>query len=544
MVGHAALLVVVCFASWETPLFRANAWEKGGKGLIAMQWMAINRPEASSSRVGVAQAQWGWARQLLEKILPRSGFLRSVTVLAGGTAVGQGLTIAASPILTRLYSPADFGALALYASLLATISIIASLRYELAIPIAAEDETAANLFVLCIVSVLGVGAVSGLAVWLAGDKLVAWMNAPALRPYLWLLPIGIVGSGIYKSANYWALRYSAFGRVARTKLAQSLAQVVVQIAGGLLFKGPLGLIAGQIVGQSGGSTSLLAMAWRTEKSVFKRVTFSKVCLAAGRFVRFPLYSSWAGVLNTLSVHVPTVVLAVAFGPTTVGLYSLSSRILQAPMKLMGQAIGQVFFSTAAVARREGRMAEVTLEAYTKLVEIGLPAILLLAVAMPEVFSVVFGAEWRVAGTYSQWLAPWLFLVFVASPLSTLSSVLERQGGELIFQVVLLVTRLLGLGAGVILRDALTAVALYGLASTVCWFGYMIWTIQISGNSHVSGLRVLAREAFAAVPVVLPVLMATWWFDQAFPVVVVAMACGGFLSLKILRIMRGERSYSQ
>src|SRR5690606_21592699 len=86
---------------------------------------------------------------------PRAGFVRNVAVLAGGTALGQLLTIAASPVLTRLYDPADFGVLGVYAALLTTITTVASLRYELAIPVSDDEEEAASLLVLCLVAVIG-----------------------------------------------------------------------------------------------------------------------------------------------------------------------------------------------------------------------------------------------------------------------------------------------------------------------------------------------------------------------------------------------------
>lgn len=91
----------------------------------------------------------------LERWLPRGSFVRNVAVLAGGTAAGQAIVVLASPVLTRLYTPEDFGVLAVYASLLCVLSTVATLRYELAIPLPKRDEDAAALVVLCLVIVLG-----------------------------------------------------------------------------------------------------------------------------------------------------------------------------------------------------------------------------------------------------------------------------------------------------------------------------------------------------------------------------------------------------
>ncbi|NCC31504.1 MAG: lipopolysaccharide biosynthesis protein, partial [Chloroflexia bacterium] len=68
----------------------------------------------------------------IARLLPKNAFARSVSILVGGTAGLQLLSILTAPIYTRLYTPSDFGVLAVFVGLLSLIIIIASLRYELA----------------------------------------------------------------------------------------------------------------------------------------------------------------------------------------------------------------------------------------------------------------------------------------------------------------------------------------------------------------------------------------------------------------------------
>ncbi|MGB9859042.1 MAG: lipopolysaccharide biosynthesis protein, partial [Moorellaceae bacterium] len=120
----------------------------------------------------------------LKVLLPKSSFTRNVAVLTGGTAAGQAMVVLASPILTRLYTPEDFGVLAVYSSVLSIVSVVASLRYELAIPLAEDDETAANLLLLSLTIGVGVSLLTGILTWLLGDQIVTWTNTLALKPYL------------------------------------------------------------------------------------------------------------------------------------------------------------------------------------------------------------------------------------------------------------------------------------------------------------------------------------------------------------------------
>ena len=90
-----------------------------------------------------------------------SSFIKDVIKITSGTALGQAVVVLFSPILTRLYSPGDFGVFAVYASLLGVITVIGSMRYELAIPLPSDDQTAANVLVLALLFTMGVSCFRG-----------------------------------------------------------------------------------------------------------------------------------------------------------------------------------------------------------------------------------------------------------------------------------------------------------------------------------------------------------------------------------------------
>jgi O-antigen/teichoic acid export membrane protein len=158
-----------------------------------------------------------------------AGFARHAMTLAAGTAFAQLLLVLAVPVLTRLYTPADYGALAVYSSTLTVLLVAASLRYETAIPLPDDEQVAGALLGLSVMLLVVLSMFVALLVWLAGDAFVAAVKAPALRPYLWLLPLGFFGAGMYQVLSYWAIRKREFGRIARTKLTQGIGQVVTQV---------------------------------------------------------------------------------------------------------------------------------------------------------------------------------------------------------------------------------------------------------------------------------------------------------------------------
>ncbi|HYD78287.1 MAG TPA: oligosaccharide flippase family protein [Paucimonas sp.] len=420
------------------------------------------------------------ASPFLRRMLPRNRFVRNVSVLVGGTAGAQAAAVLAAPLLTRLYTPQDFGLLAVFAALLSLISVIAGLRYETAIPLPEDGAEAAALAALGLLCVALVSALSAIPIFLYGTEIAAWLNTPRLADYFYLVPLGALLAGCYSVLNFCAIRSREFGPLAKTKLGQSAIAVLIQLAGAPF--GALALLLGQMAGQGAGAVSLAARVLRPRRSRLRAIGWRSLAQAARRYRQFPLFATWGALFNTAGSQLPAVLFAALFGPAAAGLYILANRVLAMPMQLLGQAIGNVFVSDAAVARREGRLARLTADIHYRLAQIGMPPMVVLLAAGPQLFALVFGEQWRAAGVYAQWLAPWLYLVFVTSPLSSLFAVLERQAAGMLFQGLLLSVRVAAIAFGAWAGDVMTAVAWFATGSALCWFACLAWLVRASGNA--------------------------------------------------------------
>jgi O-antigen/teichoic acid export membrane protein len=441
----------------------------------------------------------------LKELLPKGHFARSVTVLAGGTALHQGLVMLASPLLTRLYTPEDFGVLAIYAAILGIVSIAASLRYEFAIPLPEDEVTAANILALSFMLVVIMSSLMTVIIWLYGSNIISLLDAPDLQPYLWLLPVGLLLVGLYQALNYWAVRKKAFGLISSTKVTQGISSVTVQLGFGLLQFGPLGLIFGHVLKEFAGVGSFIRAIQRNDRAVLRQIRLSSFSAIIKRYQRFPKYTVWAGMANAMSVHLPALLLAVLFSQTTAGLYMLTQKVIALPMNLLGRSIGQVFHADAAASARHDKIAESTLDAFCKLLRVGVGPFLLLAATGPDLFQFVFGEDWRVAGIFAQWLAPLLLLVFITSPISTLASVLEYQAHALGLQLLLLTLRLTAIGIGAYIGDVMLTIALYSGFGLVAYVILIVWLMYIAGVKLHDWLIPLYQEILTVVPIILVIL---------------------------------------
>lgn len=445
---------------------------------------------------------------LMRRALPKNRFARGVSVLVVGTASAQGIIVVASPILTRLYSPHDFGLLAVFTALLSMVVVVASLRYELAIPLPDNDEEAGALLVLSLLMVVTVATLSAIPILLYRNEIAELCNAPALARHLYLVPLGAFFAAVCNVLNLWGVRTKAFSPLAKAKVSQSVAAIGIQLGGASL--GPVALLVGQVAGHASGSLSLGLRVLRPHWKPITQVSLSGIVVAARRYKSFPLFSTGCAVFNTAGSQLPAVLFAMLFGPAAAGIYGLAYRVLSMPMQLLAQAIANVFYSSAAQAHRNGKLESLVTEIHGRMAHLGMPPILVLMLVGPQVFLQAFGPEWEQAGVFAQWLAPWLYLVFITSPLFVVFEVLEKQGVAMLFQVVTLVVRVAAIAAGAWLGDLTTAVALFALGNCACTLASLVSVIHLSGNRW-SEIWRPSRSAFTwAAALVSPVILSTMW----------------------------------
>ncbi|MDD3828333.1 MAG: oligosaccharide flippase family protein [Anaerolineae bacterium] len=453
----------------------------------------------------------------LEPAEPRAkhkstSFVGDALKLLSGSVFAQVLSLAASPLLARLYGPEAFGLSALFTSITGLVAVVVCLRYELAIMLPESDEEAANLFAgsLAIAFLMTLSTVP--LVWLGRPFIVRLLNAPELAPYFWLVPIVTFFGGIamgHPALNYWSSRSRRFGRLSRTRVISSTVTTATEIGAGFAGYVTGGSLIGARVAGSIISTSVLAIqTFRDDgRLLLRSVRWRSVLAGLKQHYKFPLYTTWSSLLNTVSSQLPAFLLSAFFSSAVVGYYALGYRLLGLPMSLFGGSVSQVFFQRAAEARVQGRLAVLVEGAFRRLVMFGTFPILLLTIIGRDLFVVVFGERWAEAGVYTQILSTWVFFQLMSGPLSTLFSVLQRQEMGLRVNLLLIITRFLALGIGGLLGNARLALALFS-ASGILGYGWMcIWILKASQVPRAQVLQVLSRYLGVSIVILLPLGLA-------------------------------------
>ena len=121
----------------------------------------------------------------------QSEFSQNVLTLMTGSTLSQAIPIAISPILTRIYTPEDFGLYAVYLAIITILGTIVSGRYELAIMLPKKDEDAINIFALGLVITICLTVVTTILVITFNDYIGNLSNNQKMKYWLYIVPVSV-----------------------------------------------------------------------------------------------------------------------------------------------------------------------------------------------------------------------------------------------------------------------------------------------------------------------------------------------------------------
>ncbi len=216
-------------------------------------------------------------KENIDKI-KNSEFVRNVLTLSAGTLVAQAIPAISSLILARLYSPENFGTLALYLALVNTIAILATGRYETAVMIEKKEKSAVNLMALILGLIFITVFIFGIIVLIFNNQIIELLNDENLSLVLYFLPISIFFQASFTSLNLWANKNKQYKKISFARIIQSLVLSLSGILFGLFGFNSIGLIISTIFGVVAGVVLLFISFWQ-DRYLLKLISFTKITKA-------------------------------------------------------------------------------------------------------------------------------------------------------------------------------------------------------------------------------------------------------------------------
>lgn len=384
----------------------------------------------------------------------------NITRIATGTTVGQLLLLGSTPLLTRLFSPDQFGSLALFSSAYAFLLGLSTLKYDLAIILPKGKALARTISTLVISLNIGF-ALLILVFWtffyLLFDHREYW--------YFILLPIAIISGGLYTSGQQWQARFRSYSRFAKSNVLNSIVNLSVSIIIGITVSDLSGsLVIGFI---SGILLSAVYLSWFYLK---KRIMLSiheinlrSLQAVAMKYRNFPTYVLPSTLISIAGLNLIPFVVNSYFTLEDVGFYSIAYRFLLVPAALIGTAINEAFRAEFVnIQRLDKSTQNLFLNTLKNLIFIVVPVFTIIFFITPVGFETLLGAEYRRSGVLARYLCLGIALQFISQPFSYVFIATNNEKRGLFVQFFVSAVPLIGLLFGAVINNLELALLLFSV----------------------------------------------------------------------------------
>ena len=423
-----------------------------------------------------------------------SRLLRNILTVVSGTAGAQALTLAFMPVITRIYGPEAYGVLGTFLSVTLMLIPVAALTYPMAIVLPRRDGDARGLVRLSLLIALAMAALVALLFQLFGEALTSRLQMQIIQPYLMLVPLVMFSGAALEICQQWLFRTQRFRITASVAVGHSLLFNSIRTLAGLVQPSALVLVCSTAL-QHALHASMLGLAMlrakphvdnHTEEHGDRHEAQPGLGALAHRHRDFPLFRAPVMLINAVSQHLPTLILAVYFGPAAAGFFALCRQAMSMPTNLIGKSVADVYYPRISRAIHDGEpVAAMLIKATAALALVGLVPFSLVVVFGPWLFALVFGEQWQVAGEYARWLALAEYLVFVSRPCVVAVPALSLQGRFLIFEIFSTSLRVLALfGGAVLMGDALATVQAFSAAGVLIYLSLVLIVVYQARRWHV------------------------------------------------------------
>ncbi len=406
----------------------------------------------------------GKLNKILKKNL-KNEFIRNVSLLVGGTFIAQLIAIGSSPVLSRLYSPDDFGIFATFMAILGIVSTLSLLKYELAIVVEKNNKYANHLEVLNYLILIIFTVLFTIGLSLVPVNVFEKLNL-SIGNYIYLLTPLLIFTGVFAIQNNVLNREKKYKLLSLAKVINKIGIVVFQIIFGFTTFHFLGLIFGNLLGL------IIVVIFIIIKrnnffKIFNNIKLIDLWSVANKHYRFPKYTAPQTLLNTLSNQAPIYILGYFYGLNVVGAYWMAMRIIQLPGLLIGTSVRQVYYQKASeIALNKKEAIKLFNKTTLSLIKLIIIPVLVIFIFSKQLFILILGNDWELAGKFARWMILWIGIGFATTPSVMSLFIYNKQKINLIYDFLLLTGRILVLLVGGFYFDVMETIIIFSILGII------------------------------------------------------------------------------
>lgn len=341
------------------------------------------------------------------------------------------LPLIVTPILTRLYSPGDFGDWGVFSSTYMILQTILFASYDYVI-IKADDDEVSAVSLICILVSFFIIFMSWCTFSIGKLFSIEFLNSFPYKEYLILYLIITAFSNIFQNI---ANKESKYNLMAFAGIITGVSQASLRVILGLLISTSLGLIAGAVYAHL---ILLLFYIFTLHKDLKKyyssRLSYRRTFEVATKYISFPKYDAPATLLSFSAFNLPVIILSIFYSKYEIGSYTVIIQLLLLPISFIGAAMGKVYYQQLNQfnINDTSKITSKTIQVLKITFGLSLLPISFLAFGGDYIIEWFLGSKWEIAGNMALCLSVWSVGTIITQPLLSLYRYLGVQKNLLLF----------------------------------------------------------------------------------------------------------------
>jgi O-antigen/teichoic acid export membrane protein len=412
----------------------------------------------------------------------QSRIVRNTSVLLSGNMLAQIITLAAYPIISRIYGPEELGTLNLFVSIFAIFVLLANAEYQNVLVFHKEEKDLPSALAVCLSCVALVSTIVLITVPFSA-QISSLFGSTDLADWYFLMPIYVAATAIWNICDSLVIRKKLFKYISFYLVLIALYNVGLKILLGHLGWGTAGLIISAVSGSVFILILVLLFAQQRDRlfsSIGERPTWTSTLAIAREYIKFPKFSLSRKTLNMISKSLPIFLLSAHFGMAEIGLYSMGLLLAHTPINVACGSLYKIMFRFVSekVWNKE-KILPVIKKYIASVLMVGIPSFALLYFILPDLTSIILGENWRTSGEYIRLMLPWLLAFSISNVIDFLPQLFKRQEGLLIFEIIDIVCKLSVLLFGIYLGDFYITLIMFFMICFVINVFKIFWYITVA-----------------------------------------------------------------
>ena len=364
----------------------------------------------------------------------KGALIKNTLKLTSGSVINYVIPIVTTPILTRIFTPSDYGVWGIFSSIATILTVFVCGGYEYAI-VEAEDEIERNKVVkMCV----GICTVFNLLLTIVFFVMRLFGSSLfAIGDLIFLVPLYLLLTGLLSVLQNYLNSHEYYKSLAFSQVVAGVTLALFRIVLGVLNIKD-GLVYGALLSSIITVVYLYFPSLKGGLSLFTQVPLDSLKELIVKYKNYPLFDAPSTFIVYLSNNIPVLLLSQYFGKDLLGGYTMVLQLLLLPMSFIGANMGRVFFQQ--ISNDKNIIAHTSRQVYRISFLLGLAIIVFFLIGGDYLLYRILGNDWSIAGEYALYLSLWSFFTISYAPLKPIYRVKKKQNVQMIIMIIALVVQ--------------------------------------------------------------------------------------------------------